>query len=139
MATPAEPLEPRLLRFLDEQLQTTEIAADAEVVEVPPQPSRERGVLQLDRPVPMASTPVRNGLNRPSQPHTPSLAPHHPPPHPGSPHIEGEPENLEGAWTFSPPADVPLVERRDGGSPRALQAAAVSFRQACMRGTIAAE
>ena len=47
-----------------------EVAADAEVVEVASYASRECRVLGLDRMVSMATTPIVDGLNRPSQAHT---------------------------------------------------------------------
>ena len=65
LAATAQPLVPRPLRRFDEPQQTLKVAADAEVVEVASQTSTERGVLCLDRLMPMASTPVVDGLSWP--------------------------------------------------------------------------
>src|SRR6266542_4756383 len=57
----AEPSVPTPLRLFDEQHQTAEVAADAEVVEVTHRPPRERDVLRLDRLMSIASTPIVDG------------------------------------------------------------------------------
>jgi hypothetical protein len=66
LASAAEPLVPGPLRRLDEQQQTTEVPAHAEVVEVASQASPERCVLLPYRKVSMEMTPIRDGLDRPS-------------------------------------------------------------------------
>ena len=105
LASAAEPLVPDPLRRLDEQQQTTEVAADAEVVEVASQSSRERRVLNLDRKVPMEMAPIGDGLNRPSQARPPSLARHPPATPTRARPVEREPEEVEGSQTF--PALLP--------------------------------
>jgi hypothetical protein len=77
------------------------VAVDPEVVEVAPQAPMERGVLILDRLMPMAAAPVVDGLLSPSEAHAPRLAPHPPVPVPGSPPIEREPDNVKGGRTFA--------------------------------------
>ena len=75
------------------------IAADAKVVEVALQTSIERGLLLLDREMPISTAPLVDGRLRPSQARPPSLAPHLPvkvSPTPdvtsaAPPPIEGEP------------------------------------------------
>src|SRR5439155_22392769 len=78
LAATTQPLVPRPLRRFDEPQQTPKVAADTEVVEVASQTSTERGVLCFNRLMPMASTPVVDGLLGPSQARPPSLAPHPP-------------------------------------------------------------
>ena len=56
VAPTAEPLQPVSLRRFDQRHETSEVAADAEVVEVSLEASRERGMLLLDREVSMAAT-----------------------------------------------------------------------------------
>src|SRR2546422_10204020 len=55
--------------------ETPKVATDAEGVAVTAQTSTERGVLGLNRLMPMASTPVVDGLLGPSQARPPRLAP----------------------------------------------------------------
>jgi len=78
MAPTAEPLVPRSLRVIDDEQQTSKVAAHAEVVEVTLDAPRKRCVLLLDRFVSVAMTPFVNGLDRPSQARTASLAEHSP-------------------------------------------------------------
>ena len=78
LAATTQPLVPRPLRCFDEPQETPKVATHAEVVEVASQTSPERGVLCLNRLMPMASTPVVDGLLGPSQARPPRLAPHPP-------------------------------------------------------------
>ena len=78
LAATTQPLVPRPLRRFDEPQETPKVATDAEVVEVASQTSTERGVLGLNRLMPMASTPVVEGLLGPSEARPPRLAPHPP-------------------------------------------------------------
>src|SRR5262245_66311151 len=73
----------------------------AEVVEVTSQTSTERGVLCLNRLMPMASTPIVEGLLGPSQARPPRLAPHPPVPCAGPPPIEHEPHKVKGGRTLT--------------------------------------
>ena len=66
LAPTAKPLVPDPLRLPDEQQQTADVAVDAKVVEVTLDAPRERGMLHLDGLMSMAATPVRDGLNGPS-------------------------------------------------------------------------
>jgi hypothetical protein len=66
LASTAKPLVPSPLHLVDEQQQTSQVATDAEVVEVALDAPRERGVLHLDREVSVATTPLGDGLNGPS-------------------------------------------------------------------------
>jgi hypothetical protein len=50
------------LNLLHQHVQAEEIPVYAEVVEVTHEPPCERGMLRLDRLVPMAATPVGGGL-----------------------------------------------------------------------------
>ena len=99
LAPMAKPFVPGSPRRLDEQQQAAEVAAAAEVVEVASQASRERSVLCLDRMVSMATTPIVDGLNRPSQARTPSLTTPSPTMLPGTGPIEREPKEIEGRRT----------------------------------------
>jgi hypothetical protein len=91
LAATAQPLVPGPLRRFDESQQTLKVAIHAEVVEVTSQTSTERGVLCLNRLMPMASTPIVDGLLGPSQARPPSLAPHPPVTFTGTSPIEREP------------------------------------------------
>ena len=77
------------------------VAADTEVVEVAPQAPMERGVLVLNRLMPMAAAPVVDGRLGPSEACAPRLAPHPPVPVPSSPPIEREPDTVKGGRTFA--------------------------------------
>src|SRR5262245_48444980 len=101
LAATTQPLVPRPLRRFDESLQTPKVAADAEVVEVAAQPSTERGVLGLNRLMPMASTPVVDSLLGPSQARPPRLAPHPPVTCAGTPPREGKPSKVKGGRTLT--------------------------------------
>src|SRR5271157_4863635 len=105
LASAAEPLIPSPLRRHDDQQQTTKVPAHAEVVEVAPQASRERCMLNLYRKMSMVTTPIRDGLDRPSQARTPSLARDPPTSPTRSRPVEREPEEVEGGQTF--PALLP--------------------------------
>src|SRR5215468_4390993 len=96
LAATTQPLVPRPLRRFDETQQTRKVAADAEVIEVASQTSTERGVLGLNRLMPMASTPVVDGLLGPSQARPPSLAPHPPMTLSGTYPIKREPQKVKG-------------------------------------------
>ena len=65
MAPATEPLVPGPLRSFDDEEQTPKVAAHREVVEVAPDASAERGVLNLDREVAVAPTPLVDGRDRP--------------------------------------------------------------------------
>jgi hypothetical protein len=65
------------------------------------QMSTERGVLWLNRLMPMASTPVVDGLLGPSQARPPRLAPHPPVTCAGPPPIEREPHKVKGGRTLT--------------------------------------
>jgi hypothetical protein len=65
------------------------------------QTSTERGVLGLHRLMPMASTPVVDGLLGPSQARPPRLAPHPPVTLTGTCPIKREPQKVKGGWTFA--------------------------------------
>ena len=78
VASTAKPLEPVALRRFDQWHQIAVVATDAEVVEVPLNASRKRGVLHCDRVVSMASTPVGRDLDRSLQARGSGLAPHAP-------------------------------------------------------------
>src|SRR5207237_1827591 len=67
LAATAQPFVPSPLRGFDEPQHTAKVAADAEVVAVASHALTERGVLRLDRLVPMATTPVVDGLLGPSE------------------------------------------------------------------------
>src|SRR5439155_2899485 len=101
LAATAQPLVPGPLRRFDESQQTPKIATHAEVVEVASQASTERGVLCLNRLMPMASTPIVDGLLGPSQARPPSLAPHPPVTCAGTPPIEREPQKVKGGRTLT--------------------------------------
>src|SRR5206468_2625743 len=96
-----QPLEPDSLRRPDDQLQTTKVAVDAEVVEVTLESPAERCVLVLDRQMSMASAPIGDGLDGPSEARTPCLAPYHPSSIPGATPIQGESEKVEGGRTLA--------------------------------------
>ena len=119
LAATAQPLVPGPLRRFDESQQTPKVAVDAEVVEVASQTSTERGVLRLNRLVPMASTPVVEGLLGPSQARPPSLAPHPPATFAGTPPIEREPQKVEGGRTFA--ALLRLWRTPEGQQPRLVR------------------
>ena len=85
--------------------------------------SSERGVLGLTRLVPVASTPVVEGLLGPSEARPPSLAPHPPTTLSGTRPREREPQKVEGGqtcaavlflwWTpAGPPPRLVWVERQ---------------------------
>ena len=116
LAATTQPLVPRPLRRLDETQQTRKVAADAEVIEVASQTSTERGVLGLNRLVPVASTPVVEGLLGPSEARPPGLAPHPPTTLAGTRPIEREPQKVEGGQTFT--AVLLLWWTPEGQQPR---------------------
>src|SRR2546422_1828958 len=101
LAATAQPLVPSPLRRFDESQETLKVAADAEVVEVASQTSTERGVLCLNRLMPMASTPVVDGLLGPSQARPPSLASHPPVTCAGTPPIKRKPQKVKGGRTLT--------------------------------------
>src|SRR4029434_26138 len=101
LAATTQPLIPHPLRCFDEPQQTPKVATHAEVVEVASQTSTERGVLCLNRLMPMASTPVVDGLLGPSQARPPRLAPHPPVTCTGTDPIKREPQKVKGGWTFA--------------------------------------
>jgi hypothetical protein len=65
------------------------------------QPSTARGVLGLHRLMPMASTPVVDGLLGPSQARPPRLAPHPPMTLSGTCPIQRAPQKVKGGRTFA--------------------------------------
>jgi len=76
-------------------------------------------MLHADRQVSMASTPIGRDLDRPLQARRPGLAPHTPATTPSPPPVEGEPEEVEGGWTF--PASLTRrrsPERQEAGLVR---------------------
>jgi hypothetical protein len=109
----AEPLVPGPLQLLDDPQQRNQVAADTEVVEVTLDSSLERFVLNRDRLVPMATTPIVDGSNEPSQSRTACLARHCPTPLTSSRPVEREPEEVEGRPAF--PALSRFGARRNGG------------------------
>jgi len=96
----------------------------AEGVEVTSQTSTERGVLCLNRLMPMASTPIVEGLCGPSQARPPSLAPHPPVTVPGTRPIKREPHKGKGGRTLTallrrwrtPKGQQPGLDRVEGQS-----------------------
>src|SRR5207244_7204384 len=121
LAATAQPLVPRPLRRFDETQQTRKVAADAEVIAVASQTSTERGVLGLNRLMPMASTPVVDGLLGPSQARPPSLAPHPPVTFTGTCPIKREPQKVKGGRTFA--TRLRLCRRPEGHRARLVGAA----------------
>jgi len=65
------------------------------------QTSLERCMLHRNREVSMASTPLGDGLDRPSQARMPGLTPHPPTTSTGSTPIERKPKEVEGTRTFA--------------------------------------
>src|SRR5262249_15416698 len=125
LAATAQPLVPRPLRRFDETQQTRNIAADAEVIAVASQTSTERGVLGLNRLMPMASTPVVDGLLGPSEACPPCLAPHPPVTCAGPPPIQREPPKGQRCPALDPavalvaaPTRAPAASSPDAGSAR---------------------
>jgi hypothetical protein len=82
---------------------------------VPVDASHERGVLLLDRQVPMASAPVGDGRDGPSQARPARLERRHPSASPSSPPIEGEPEEVEGRRSLA--ARLPRRRARERQEP----------------------
>src|SRR5262249_24301839 len=78
LAPTAEPRVPGAPRLLEDEQQTSEVAAHREVVEVALDAPRERLVLNRDRQVSVAATPTVDGLDDPSQARTACLAEHPP-------------------------------------------------------------
>jgi hypothetical protein len=76
------------------------MATDAEVIAVASQASTERGVLCLDRLMPVATTPVVDGLFGPSEACPPCLAPHPPVTLTGTCPIERKSQKVEGGRPF---------------------------------------
>src|SRR5262249_22708686 len=101
LAATAQPLVPGPLRRFDESQETPKVTTHAEVVAVASQTSTERGVLCLNRLMPMASPPVVEGLRGPSQARPPSLAPHPPVTFTGTCPIQRAPQKVKGGWTFA--------------------------------------
>ena len=122
LASAAKPLEPRTLPRRDDELQTTKVAADAEVVEVPLKAPTQSEVLSPDRLMSMASTPVVDGLYRPSQARTASLARHPPATTTSSLPVESDPDEVESGRTFAaarrglPEGQQPRLVRMQGQS-----------------------
>src|SRR5262247_2012594 len=101
LAATAPPLVSGTLRCSDESQQTLKVAIHAEVVAVASQTSTERRVLCLNRLMPMASTPIVEGLLGPSQARPPRLAPHPPVTVPGTRPIQREPQKVKGGRTLT--------------------------------------
>src|SRR5262249_5747367 len=107
-----------------ESQQTLKVAMHADVVEVASQTSTERRVLCLNRLMPMASTPIVEGLFGPSKARPPRLAPHPPVPCAGPPPIEGKPHKVKGGRTLpallrhwrAPKRQQPGLVRMEGQS-----------------------
>src|SRR5919109_579623 len=124
LAATAQPLVPGTLRRSDELQQTLKVAIHAEGVEVASQTSTERRVLCLNRLMPMASTPIVDGLLGPSQARPPRLAPHPPVTYAGTPPIEGKPHKVKGGRTLTallrhwraPKGQQPCLVRMEGQS-----------------------
>src|SRR5258708_28343791 len=95
-------------------LQVVDVSVHPEVVDVTLHFSHERGVLLLDRQVPIVSTPYMHSLYGPRQPCTPGLARHCPTSRAGSPPIPAEPEEIERRQT-------PAFSSRPGGSAKIHQ------------------
>ncbi len=100
LAATAQPLKPKPLGHGDQAAQAARVAVHPEVIEVTNQTSLERRMLHCNREMPMASTPLGDGLDCPSQARMPGLAPHRPTTALGSTPIERKPEEVEGARTF---------------------------------------
>ena len=96
MAPTAEPLVPGTLRLLDNEQQTSKVSAHTKVVKVPLNTPRERRVLIFHRMVAMATTPLVDRLDRPSQTRTACLAEHPPTSLAGPRPVEREPEEVGG-------------------------------------------
>ena len=96
LTSAAEPPTPAPLHPAKELNQASLVSIHPEVVDVPVHASDERGVLLLDRHVPVATTPVVDGLERPSQARTPCLAPHLPSTSERSTPVQREPQKIEG-------------------------------------------
>ena len=79
----------------------------------------ERGVLCLDRLVPMATTPVVEGLLGPSEARPPCLAVHPPSTLPGPRPIAREAQKVEGGRTC--PTLLPLRRTPKGQEPRLVR------------------
>ena len=62
LAAAIQPFEPSALCCFDEEVETSLIASNAEVVEVPLDTLHQRSVLPLDVPMPVISTPVEDRL-----------------------------------------------------------------------------
>src|ERR1044071_8271881 len=77
------------------------VSVHAEVVEVPCDASRERGVLLLDRLMSMASTPVGDGSYEPSEARCSCPDPWHPPSTPSLTPVVREPEEVEGCVSLA--------------------------------------
>src|SRR5215216_6833842 len=119
LAATAQPFVPRPLRGFDEPQQTPKVAADAEVVAVAAHALTERGVLCLERLVPMATTPVVEGLLGPSEARPPCLAAHPPSPLPRPRPIAREAQKVEGGRTC--PTLLPLRRTPKGQEPRLVR------------------
>ena len=65
LASPPQPLVPRVLRFANEPPEATDVAIHPEVVEVPLNATHQRCVLLGNRPVPMAPAPIVDSAYRP--------------------------------------------------------------------------
>src|SRR5262245_14195071 len=103
LASSVQPLLPRARHRVAETMQRAAVAVHPEVVVVPNQLARERSVLLLDRVVPMMSTPLGGGLDRPPQarPTSPECHPPRSPPRPLP--VEREAKEVEGRATpFAP-------------------------------------
>ena len=100
LATTAQPFIPGSLRGFDEPQKILRIATDAEVIAVASQASTERGVLGLDRLMPVATTPIVDGLFGPSEACPPCLAPHPPVTFTGTCPVERKSQKVEGGRTF---------------------------------------
>ncbi len=85
-------------------------------------------MLRLYREVPIASTPLGDGLLRPSQARMPGLTPHHPPTTAGSTPIKREPEEVEGARTFPAPLPRPWARKRNQAGLVRVQGQSVALK-----------
>ena len=124
LAATAPPLVPRPLRRFHESPHTPQVAADADVIAVAAHAYTARGVRRLDRPMPVAAAPIREGRRCPSEPRPPCLAPPPPVTVAGAPPGDRAPPKVTGGRTV--PLLLRLWRRPQRQPPRLVRVAGPS-------------
>jgi len=93
-----QPLEPEAFDLVQDLVEASGVAVDAEVLAVPVQLPGERGVLLRSREMPVAPAPLADPEQGLAEARPLGLHGRDPVPFAGRPPVEGEAEEIEGTW-----------------------------------------